>query len=68
MTLQEWTQAVIAELKSAGFEAAEYQGFPMANTPPDAEKYRFLKFRTTLPADRTIYAEGVLFTPAGLKK
>ena len=68
MTLPEWTASIIAELRAAGFEASEYQGFPLAQTPRSiAEGVRFLKFHTTLAADRTIYKEGVLFVPAGTR-
>jgi len=68
MTLPEWTATIIAELRSAGFEASEYAGLPLAQDPGTiAEKIRFLKFRTSLAADRTIYKEGVLFVPAGTR-
>jgi hypothetical protein len=47
MTLTEWTDAIIADLKAAGFEASVHQGFPLAKTPvTHDEKYRFLKFRS----------------------
>lgn len=66
MTLQEWTAAVTAELVAAGFEVSDYQGFPLVKTPEShTEKYRFLNFSTTMGASRRIYAEGVLFVPAG---
>jgi hypothetical protein len=66
MTLKEWSQSVTDELKAAGFEVSDYQGFPIV--PMQAtheERVRFLKFRTTAPSDRRIYAEGCLFIPAG---
>jgi hypothetical protein len=66
VTLQEWTQSIIDELTAAGFEATTYQGFPLAPMPTtQQEGVRFLKFHTTLAADRRIYAEGCLFVPAG---
>lgn len=69
MTLQEWTATVIAELTSAGFEVSEYQGFPLVKIPATMQQsVRFLKFNTTLAADRTIYAEGCLFVPAGTNR
>jgi hypothetical protein len=66
MTLSEWTSVVSSELRSAGFEVSEYRGFPLVK-PGEShlEKYRLLKFSTSLPADRRIYAEGMLFVPAG---
>jgi hypothetical protein len=66
MKLETWTQLVSQELREAGFEVREYEGFPLAKSPESLEeKVRFLKFKTKVPADRTIYAEGVLFTTAG---
>ena len=66
MTLEEWTKSIIDELTAAGFEASEYQGFPLVPMPKtQIEGVRFLKFRTTLASDRSIYAEGCLFVPAG---
>ncbi len=69
MTLGEWTAAVIEELKAAGFDAREHQGFPLVQRPEDfQEGVRLLKFHTTLPADREIYAEGMIFVPAGSRR
>ena len=69
MTLPEWTKSIIDELTAAGFETSEYQGFPLVKIPTThAEGVRFLKFHTTLPADRTMYAEGCLFVPAGSRR
>jgi hypothetical protein len=66
MTLQEWTAEVTSELRAAGFEVSEYQGFPLVKTPTSmSEGARFLKFHTSLAADRRIYSEGCLFVPAG---
>jgi hypothetical protein len=71
MTLPEWTKSIIDELTAAGFEAREYKGFPIATIPAGdgmaghLERVRFLKFHTTLAADRRMYAEGCLFSPAG---
>jgi hypothetical protein len=70
MTLPEWTAAITAELRTAGFTVEEYQGFPLAKVPLNKginghlERVRFLKFHTTLPAQRRIYQEGCLFLPA----
>jgi hypothetical protein len=70
VTLPEWTASVIAELKAAGFEVSEYQGFPLVQRPESLEEtVRLLKFETKhFPADRTIYAEGMLFVPAGSRR
>jgi hypothetical protein len=66
MTLQEWTAEVMAELKAAGFEVSEYQRFPFVKAPTSMQEgVRLLKFTTSLAADRTLYAEGMLFVPAG---
>ena len=68
MKLPEWTRAVIEELAAAGFEVREHDGFPLAIVPKThAEIVRFLKFQPSLGADRTICAEGALFTPAGAR-
>lgn len=70
MTLQQWTTIIIAELKANGFEAREYQGFPLVKRPESHEEgVRLLKFSTKqFPADREIYAEGMLFMPAGSRR
>lgn len=66
MTLQEWTAAVSAELKTAGFEVSEYQGFPLVKRPPLFEDgVKLLKLKLSLATDRRIYAEGMLFVPYG---
>jgi hypothetical protein len=67
MKLTQWTATVIANLKAAGFEVSEYQGFPLVNRPESLEETeRLLNFSVIgFPADRTIYAEGMLFVPAG---
>lgn len=68
MKLQEWTKSVSDELKAAGFEVSEWNGLPMAQPPKEhLECVRFLKFRTTLPADRRMYAEGTVFVPPELR-
>ena len=70
MTLGEWTTIIIAELKANGFEASEYQGFPLVKRPESHEEgVRLLKFfPKQFPADREIYAEGMLFIPAGSRR
>jgi hypothetical protein len=71
MTLAEWTKTVTDELKAAGFEVAEYQGFPLVKPSMSGgidghlERVRLLKFTTTVACDRSIYAEGMIFLPAG---
>jgi hypothetical protein len=66
MTLEEFTSKVMKELKDADFVVEEFQGFPLVKTPHNyADIYRFLKFRTSIPCDRRIYAEGCLMLPAG---
>jgi hypothetical protein len=59
----------MADLKAAGFEVSEHQGFPLVKCPASMEEgVRFLKFHATLAADRTFYSEGVLFTPPGSRR
>jgi hypothetical protein len=71
VTCQEWTAKVTAELQAAGFDVIECCGFPLVKPNFDGsraghdERVRLLKFHTTLPTDRRIYAEGMLFLPAG---
>ena len=66
MTLQQWTAQILLELQAAGFKAREHQGFPLMQMPDGhLEIVRLLKFRTSLGSDRRIYAEGMLFLPAG---
>lgn len=70
MTLSAWTAAVMEDLRTGGFEVKEYEGFPLAKIPTDKgieEGVRFLKFKTRYACNRTFYAEGCLFTPAGLR-
>jgi hypothetical protein len=66
VTLQEWTAQIIAELKAAGFDAAEHEGFPLMKMPETHFAIvRLLKLRLSLATDRRIYAEGMLFVPTG---
>jgi hypothetical protein len=45
----------LAELKAAGFEARDYQGFPLMKMPA---AHAQIKFRPSVAADRRVYAEG----------
>jgi hypothetical protein len=66
MDLPEWTAKITEELRAAGFHPTEYRGFPLMKLPEGHfEIVRLLKFRTSLAADRRIYAEGMIFIPAG---
>jgi hypothetical protein len=65
MTLDEWSNQITGELVAAGFSVSLYEGFPLVKQPEQLdEKVRLLKFRTSLRADRLVYAEGMLFAPA----
>jgi hypothetical protein len=65
VTLDEWTEQVKAELAQAGFSVSEHEGFPIVKMPESHfDRVRLLKFRTAMPSDRTVYAEGMLFVPA----
>ena len=66
LSRKEWTSTVTGELKAAGFEVSEYAGFPLVKEPEQIEQsVRLLKFQTSLATERQIYAEGMLFLPAG---
>jgi hypothetical protein len=66
MTLQEWTSLVTQDLERAGFAVGTHAGFPIVKCPATlAEGVRLLKLSVNPPADRRIYAEGMLFIPAG---
>jgi hypothetical protein len=66
MNLPEWTAQVIAELKAAGFDATEHQGFPLMKMPETHfQIVRLLKLRLSVGTDRRIYAEGMIFVPPG---
>ena len=71
MTLEEWTESIVSELRQAGFDVEVYQGFPLAKPNVEdtleghQERVRLLKFRTTLASDRRLYSEGLLYLPAG---
>lgn len=65
--LKKWQADLIKELTDAGFVVKEHCGWPLVETPESFDgKLKLLKWKGT-PANRTIYAEGVLFTPPGLK-
>lgn len=66
MTLAEWRAILTADLQKAGFTVKEYKGFPLVERPTAMEDgVRLIKFRGSLPADRRIYGEGMIFLPAG---
>ncbi len=66
MMLVEWADTIVAELKAAGFSVTVHEGFPLVKRPATHDdRVRLLKFRTSLSADRRIYAEGMLFVPPG---
>jgi hypothetical protein len=65
MTLDEWSNQITGELVAAGFSVSLHDGFPLVKQPERFdEKVRLLKFRTSQPTDRLVYAEGMLFAPA----
>lgn len=67
MTLKEWGAVVSSDLAQAGFDVGQYGEFPIVKRPASMEEtVRLIKFRTVLPAEKRIYAEGMLFVPAGL--
>jgi len=69
MNIEEWSNDVMTELRAAGFEVTLHHGFPLVTPPPFLDgKVKLLKFKASRPADRSIYAEGVLFYPAGTER
>jgi len=66
MNLAEFTATLIKELKDAGFDVSEHAGFPIVKRPEKLEDgVRLLKFATSIPCERHIYAEGMIFFPFG---
>jgi hypothetical protein len=66
MTLDQWTKDIKADLTAAGFEVTEYQGFPLVKRPARWDDgVRLLKFVPCYSCEKRIYAEGMLFVPAG---
>jgi hypothetical protein len=69
MTLDEWSTTITAELRAAGFNVELYQRFPLVEIPILQSQFvKLLKFKTSMPADREIYGEGMLFMPAGSRR
>jgi hypothetical protein len=61
-----WASEIRGKLTEAGFTVDEYQGLPIVKIPEShPETVRLLKFAQTVGCNRTIYAEGMLFHPAG---
>lgn len=64
LTFEEWSGAVKAELAAAGFEADDHQGFPIVRRSISFErKYALLKLSLSMPVEKRIYSDGVLFLP-----
>lgn len=68
MTLEDWTADVIEDLRLAGYTVENHDGFPLATDKPSAlglkRSTALLEFQARYPANRAVYAEGVLFSPA----
>jgi len=66
MTLKAWTELVITELKTAGYEAESYRGFPLVKRPTDWDAgIKLINLTLSVPVRKEIWAEGMLFVPAG---
>jgi hypothetical protein len=66
MTLAEWTEIVVNELRELDYDVSIYQGFPLVKRPTDWDAgVRLLKLSLSVAVDKRIYAEGMLFVPAG---
>jgi hypothetical protein len=66
MTLGEWTAEVCGALRQDGFIVDVYWSFPLVREPLTlAQRFKLLEVKLPLATDRRIYAEGMLFVPAG---
>lgn len=66
MTLQQWARELTGELEEAGYEVYHYQGFPLVKCPLIWDRgVALIKWTSPsgLPTYKSIYAEGMLFTP-----
>jgi hypothetical protein len=67
MTFQEWCLSIVQELREAGLPVTVYAGFPLIKEPLTYEqRLRALDLRLSMPAERRIYSEGMLFIPREL--
>lgn len=70
MTIKEWSDTLVKELKEAGYEILRMEGpLPLVKSPEEFEdKIKFLKFTSpsNLPICFNIFEDGCLITP-GLK-
>ena len=63
-SLAEWTVLVTLELAAAGFWVRITDGFPTVRLPEGLDEcVRHLGFQPSVPADRLIAKEGVIFFP-----
>ena len=64
MSINEWTATVVDELQKSGFDVSTHAGFPLVKTPIGIQgKVRLLNFKPSLPAERRVYQDGLLFMP-----
>lgn len=63
MTLDEWKAQVISDLRAAGFTCGDYEGFPLVAFPGMEKAQTLLELKFSVPTERRIYAEGMLFVP-----
>lgn len=67
MTLDEWTAQITKDLEAAGFVVKNHSGLPLVKRPATMEEtIRLLETKLSLSTLRSIYAEGMLFTPYGI--
>jgi hypothetical protein len=65
-SLAEWTGLVTLELAAAGFWVRIADGFPLVQLPEGLDEcVRHLGFQPSVPADRLIAQEGIIFFPPG---
>lgn len=71
MNLGEWRDAVVSELRAAGFSVSDYRGWPLVAHPGTMDDaVRFLKWVSPsgAPVCKTLYAEGALITPEPVER
>lgn len=59
----DWIEETKKTLTEAGFPVELHEGFPLVKHPSSFEKVRLLKLRLPYGGTKTLYSEGMLFTP-----
>lgn len=67
-TIEQWCAKVKEDLEAGGFTVDNFKGFPLVKMGPEGsmeDRVKMLEFKVSLPCERRIYMEGMLFVPAG---